>query len=49
MKNRHLTVEQFRNFSIPEDFARSPGDVDTTPPAGFLYQAGYLTLRERIY
>ena len=47
MKNRHLTVEQFRNFSIPEDFARSPGDVDTTPPAGFLYQAGYLTLRER--
>ena len=47
MQNRHLTVEQFRNFSVFEDFARSPGDVDTTPPEGFLYQAGYLTLRER--
>ena len=46
MKNRNLTVEQFRSLSIPEDFARSPGDVDTTPPEGFLYQCGYLTLRQ---
>jgi len=45
MKNRNLTVEQFRNFPISKDFARSPGDMDTTPPQGFLYQAGYLTLR----
>ena len=47
MKNKHLTVEQFRNFVIPEDFAESPGDVDTTSPEGFLYQCGYLTLREK--
>ena len=47
MKYRHLTVEQFRNFSIPEDFAENPGDVDTTTPEGFLYQCGYLTLRDR--
>ena len=45
MKDRNLTVEQFRNFPISEDFAESPGDMDTTPPEGFLYQAGYLTLR----
>jgi hypothetical protein len=48
MKNRHLTVEQFRNFPVSEDFALSPGDVDTTPPEGFLYQCGYLTLRPGI-
>jgi hypothetical protein len=45
LKNRHLTVEQFRNFPISRDDARSPGDVDTAPPHAFLYQCGYLTLR----
>ena len=45
MKNRHLTVEQFRSFPISRDFAKSPGDMDSTPPEGFLYQCGYLTLR----
>jgi len=45
LKNRHLTVEQFRNMQISMDFARSPGDVDTARPEGFLYQCGYLTLR----
>jgi hypothetical protein len=45
LKNRYLTVEQFRNFPISRDFARSPGEVDTAPPHGFLYQCGYLTLR----
>jgi len=48
MKNKKLTVEQFRNYPVPESFARSPGDADTTPPEGFLYQSGYLTLRERL-
>ena len=47
MKNRKLTAEQFRRFSVPESFAQSPGDVDTTPPEGFLYQCGYLTLSDR--
>ena len=45
MKNRKLTIEQFRNFPVTKDFVRSPGDVDVTPPEGFLYQSGYLTLR----
>jgi len=45
LKNRSLTVEQFRNYPVSRDFAESPGDMDLTPPEGFLYQSGYLTLR----
>jgi hypothetical protein len=45
MKNRYLTVEQFRSFPVSSDFVENPGDMDETPPEGFLYQAGYLTLR----
>jgi hypothetical protein len=45
LKNRSLTVEQFRNLPVSIDFAESPGDMDSTPPEGFLYQGGYLTLR----
>ena len=48
MKHRNLTVEQFRNFPISKDFSKSPGDVDSTTPEGFLYQCGYLTLRPGI-
>ena len=48
MKNKNLTVEQFRNFPISRDFSKSPGDVDTATPEGFLYQCGYLTLRPGI-
>ena len=48
LKNRHLTVEQFRNMPISREFAQSPGDVDTAKPEGFLYQCGYLTLRPGI-
>ena len=46
MKDKHLTIEQFRNFPVAEGFAQSPGDVDNTTPEGFLYQCGYLTLRK---
>lgn len=45
MKSRSLTVAQFRGLPVSKDFARSPGDMDATPPEGFLYQSGYLTLR----
>ena len=48
MKNRNLMVEQFRNFPVTKGFARSPGDMDSTPPEGFLYQSGYLTIRKGI-
>ena len=45
MKGRNLTVEQFRNLPISRNFVENPGDMDDTPPEGFLYQSGYLTLR----
>jgi hypothetical protein len=45
MKHRYLTVEQFRNYPVSNDFIENPGDLDTTPPEGFLFQSGYLTLR----
>jgi hypothetical protein len=45
MKQGNLTVEQFRNFPVSLDFIENPGDMDVTPPEGFLYQSGYLTLR----
>ena len=48
MKNRNLTVEQFRNIPVSNDFVENPGDMDVTPPEGFLYQSGYLTLRKGI-
>jgi hypothetical protein len=48
LKDRNLTIEQFRNFPVSKDFLRTPGDMDTTPPEGFLYQSGYLTLRPGI-
>ena len=45
LKTQKLTIEQFRHYPVSIDFAKSPGDVDTTPPEGFLYQCGYLVLR----
>ncbi|MDR2472761.1 MAG: AAA family ATPase, partial [Tannerella sp.] len=46
LKERNLTLEQFRRFPVSSNFLRTPGDLDTTPPEGFLYQAGYLTVRK---
>ncbi|MDR1632540.1 MAG: PD-(D/E)XK nuclease domain-containing protein, partial [Dysgonamonadaceae bacterium] len=46
LKNKNLTVEQFHNYPVSEDFVHNPGEMDSTPPEGFLYQGGFLTLRE---
>jgi hypothetical protein len=48
LKGKNLTVEQFRNYPVSRDFTRNPGEMDSTPPEGFLYQGGFLTLREGI-
>ncbi|GHV46461.1 ATPase AAA [Synergistales bacterium] len=45
MKNKKLTVEQFRGYEVPYDFASNPGEIETATAASFLYQAGYLSLR----
>jgi hypothetical protein len=46
LKDKNLTVDQFRNFPVDRAFLTSPGEIESTPPQGFLYQAGYLTLRK---
>jgi hypothetical protein len=48
LKDKDLTVEQFRNYPVSEDFVRNPGEMDSAPPEGFLYQGGFLTLREGV-
>jgi len=48
MKDRNLTVEQFRGMQVSKDFAKNPGEIETAPPESFLYQSGYLTLREGV-
>jgi hypothetical protein len=45
MKDKKLTVEQFRGIEVPRDFASSPGDIENATAASFLYQSGYLSLR----
>jgi PAS domain-containing protein len=45
MKDRNLTVEQFRGFEVSLDFASYPGEIENATAAGFLYQSGYLSLR----
>jgi hypothetical protein len=46
LRDEKLTVEQFEGVKVTRNFAREPGEIDQTPPEGFLYQAGYLTLRK---
>jgi hypothetical protein len=48
MNDRNLTVEQFIGTQVSKDFVKNPGEMETAPPESFLYQAGYLTLREGI-
>jgi hypothetical protein len=48
MKDRNLTVEQFRGMQVSKDFAKTPGEIEAAPPESFLYQSGYLTLREGV-
>jgi hypothetical protein len=45
MKDRKLTVEQFRGFEVSRDFASYPGEIENATAASFLYQSGYLSLR----
>ncbi|MDR2467168.1 MAG: ATP-binding protein [Prevotellaceae bacterium] len=47
LKKRNLTVEQFRNIPVTGKFVNEPGEIDSASPAGFLYQTGYLTIREK--
>ncbi|MDR0620936.1 MAG: AAA family ATPase, partial [Deltaproteobacteria bacterium] len=46
MKDKNLMVELFSGLQVTRDFVNEPGEIDNTSPEGFLYQAGYLTLRK---
>ncbi|MDR1040136.1 MAG: PD-(D/E)XK nuclease domain-containing protein [Deltaproteobacteria bacterium] len=47
LKDKALVAEQFEGLVVSREFARTPGEIDATSPEGFLYQAGYLTLRSK--
>lgn len=47
MTKHRLSVEEFRGKSVPLSFA-SITEIERAAPESFLYQAGYLTLRERV-
>jgi hypothetical protein len=47
LMDKALTADQFQGMVVSHSFARFPGEIDSTPPEGFLYQSGYLTLRDR--
>jgi hypothetical protein len=46
MRDLGLTPGRFSGLRVSRNFAREPGEIDQTPPEGFLYQAGYLSLRK---
>jgi hypothetical protein len=46
LKDKALVAQKFEGMAVPRDFAENPGEIDATPPEGFLYQSGYLTLRK---
>jgi len=48
IKTQKLTVEQFRNFPISEDFIFNSVEIEKAKPENFLFQTGYLSLREGI-
>jgi len=46
LKDRNLTVEQFKGFPVSKDFIFSPpAEIEVVSPESFLYQCGYLSLR----
>jgi hypothetical protein len=46
VRRHDLEAEQFRGLVVHEDFT-SYADIDQSPPESWLFQAGYLTIREK--
>jgi hypothetical protein len=42
--DKTLTVDQFEGNEVDFNFVNNHSDINSTPPRGFLYQTGYLTL-----
>jgi hypothetical protein len=45
LSDKRITADQYQGKEVDRSFVMEPGEIDITPPEGFLYQAGYLTLR----
>ncbi|MDR1312800.1 MAG: ATP-binding protein [Deltaproteobacteria bacterium] len=45
LRDKSIVADQFEGMVVKDLFASSPGDIQSASPEGFLYQAGYLTLR----
>ncbi|MDR1022188.1 MAG: ATP-binding protein [Prevotellaceae bacterium] len=48
LKDKNIMAEQFHNYPVSLEFVQNPGEMDSAPIEGFLYQCGFLTLREGI-
>ena len=46
LKSNKLSVEQFRNYSVTEKFFTNSIEIEKAKPESFLFQTGYLSLRE---
>jgi len=46
LKTNRLTVEQFRNFPVSDNFLYHSTEIEKARPESFLFQTGYLSLRE---
>jgi hypothetical protein len=46
IRKHDVVPDRYNGLKITRQFAREPGEIDVTPPEGFLYQAGYLSLRK---
>ena len=46
LKTQKLTVEQFRNFPVSQDFIFNSVEIEKALPENFLFQTGYLSLRK---
>jgi hypothetical protein len=47
LQDWNLTPTAFEGLNLPKDFFMLPGEISKTSPAGFLYQASYLSLRRK--
>jgi len=46
LKSNKLSVEQFRLYHVSEDFFNNSTEIEKAKPESFLFQTGYLSLRE---
>ncbi|MDR1164772.1 MAG: AAA family ATPase, partial [Deltaproteobacteria bacterium] len=45
IKDKRLTVEEFRGTPVSRFFLDNPGEINASGPASFFYQSGYLSVR----